>query len=125
MRDFRTLVVWQRAHRLTLDVYDVTKGFPPEERFGLASQLRRSAVSVGSNIAEGCGRPGPTEFRRFLGIAMSSACEVEYQIMLCIDLHLVPGERGDDLLAAVREVKRMLTGLLARLTSPDTLLADR
>lgn len=77
MKDFRTLNVWQRACGLALDVYQHTAGFPVEERFGLTSQIRRSAVSVPSNIAEGCGRDGDREFARFLQVAMGSASEME------------------------------------------------
>jgi four helix bundle protein len=73
MRDFHGLVVWQKAHALTLNVYRVTKRFPDDERFGLTSQLRRSAASVPANLAEGCGRGGEQEFARFVQIATGSA----------------------------------------------------
>ena len=82
MRDFRELKVWQKAHRFVLDLYRHTQGFPAEERFGLTVQLRRAAVSVASNIAEGCGREGERDFARFLSIAGGSASEVEYQLLL-------------------------------------------
>jgi hypothetical protein len=70
---FRTLKVWEKGHRLTLAVYEVTRSFPSGERYGLTSQARRSAASICANIAEGCGRGGPTDFARFLQIALGSA----------------------------------------------------
>jgi len=75
MKDFRKLTVWQKAHELTLAVYKATRGFPKEELYGLTSQVRRSSVSVPSNIAEGCGRSGDAELARFLDISMGSASE--------------------------------------------------
>jgi hypothetical protein len=69
MKDFRDLKVWERAHRLTLDVYPITTGFPREERFGVTSQIRRCSASIGANIAEGCGKRGNGDFQRFFQIA--------------------------------------------------------
>jgi four helix bundle protein len=89
MRDFREIKVWAKAHRLTLEVYRVTATFPGEEIYGLTSQLRRSAVSIPANIAEGFGRGGNTELARFLQIGMGSASEVEYHILLAWDLNLL------------------------------------
>ncbi|MGH9548185.1 MAG: four helix bundle protein, partial [Terriglobales bacterium] len=78
MEDFKDLRVWVKAYTLTLSVYKTTRGFPKEEMYGLTSQLRRAASSVGANIAEGCGRRSDGEMRRFLQIARGSANEVEY-----------------------------------------------
>jgi four helix bundle protein len=86
MKDFRDLVVWQKSHQLTLAAYRETMSFPSDERFGLTSQIRRSAASVPANIAEGCGRCGNGEFHRFLQVAMGSASEVEYHFLLAHDL---------------------------------------
>ena len=86
MRDFRELKVWQKGHLLTLDVYGATKSFPREERYGLTSQVRRSCTSIPANIAEGCDRTGDTELARFLQIAMGSASEFEYHLLLARDL---------------------------------------
>ena len=86
MRSFKELLVWQKAHRFALDVYGATRDFPSEERFGLTSQLRRSAASIASNIAEGCGRVGGRDLARFLSIAAGSASEAEYQLLLSCDL---------------------------------------
>lgn len=118
MKDFRTLKVWQRAHELVLENYRCSRSFPAEERFGLTSQLRRSAVSIPSNIAEGCGRGSDSDFGRFLQIAMGSASEVEYQTMLARDLGLLDEPRCDGLLDRVQQIKRMLAGLLQRVRPP-------
>ncbi len=129
MRDFKTLKVWERAHRLTLAVYQATAAFPKDELYGLTSQLRRSAASVAANIAEGCGRDGDAELARFLQIAMGSASELEYHLLLARDLKLL-SERDQKLLVAnVTEVKRMLATFI-RTIRPRTarnhkLTADR
>jgi four helix bundle protein len=86
LRNFRELTVWQKAHELVVEIYRVSGGFPSEERFGLTVQLRKAAVSIGSNIAEGCGRGTNKDFARFLSIAAGSASEVEYQVLLARDL---------------------------------------
>ena|SRR5215467_5979134 len=91
MQNFRNLRVWGKAHDLTLRIYEVTRSFPREETYGLTSQIRRSAASIASNIAEGCGRTGKAELRRFLEIAMGSASEVEYQLLLAEDLGYLSG----------------------------------
>jgi four helix bundle protein len=78
MKDFRELKVWQKAHQLTLAIYQNTNAFPREELYGLTSQLRRSSSSVAANLAEGCGRSGDAELARFCSIAMGSATELEY-----------------------------------------------
>ena len=115
MRDFRTLQVWEKAHELTLAVYRMTTAFPKEELFGLTSQIRRASSSIPANIAEGCGRNGDAEFKRFLQIAMGSASELEYHLLLAHDLGYVDDERYHHLEQNVTEVKRMLTGFIHRL----------
>ena len=89
MGDYRKLQVWERSHRLALDVYHATKSFPREELFGLTSQLRRAAASIPANIAEGCGRNGDAELARFLDVAMGSANELDYHLLLARDLGLL------------------------------------
>ncbi len=89
MQDFRHLKVWEKAHSLTLDVYESSKPFPREEIFGLTSQMRRCSASIGANIAEGTCRKGDIEFGRFLQIAMGSASELEYHLLLAKDLDLL------------------------------------
>ena len=103
MRDFRQLKVWEKAHRLTLRVYRDTKDFPPEERFGLTNQLRRAAISVPSNISEGCGRAGDRELAHFMNISAGSASEVEYQLLLARDLEYLNTEQHRQLDAQVNE----------------------
>jgi four helix bundle protein len=117
LKDFRELKVWQKSHHLTLDVYRVTSVFPREERYGLTSQVRRACSSIPANIAEGCGRRGDAEFARFLQIAMGSACELEYHLLLARDLSYLNGVHYERLSAAAVEVKRMLTSLLQKLTA--------
>lgn len=119
MKDFRDLQVWQKAHEGALPVYRVTKSFPKEETYSLTSQLRRSAVCVPSNIAEGCGRNGDAELARFLQIAIGSASEAEYQILLARDLDCFPRHEADQLILLFQEIKRMISGLLRRLRNPD------
>ena len=82
MKDFRDLNVWKKAHALTLAAYKVSRSFPKEELFTLTSQMRRAAGSISANIAEGCGRGSDPEFSRFLQVAMGSASELEYHLLL-------------------------------------------
>lgn len=96
----------------------VTKGLPAEELYGLTSQMRRSSASVPTNIAEGCGRDGDAELVRFLNIAMGSASELEYQIVLARDLKYCAQTKYEQLVADVGEVKKMLTGLIRKLRRP-------
>lgn len=115
MRDFRELTVWQKAHRLTLAVYKATESFPREELYGLTSQIRRAASSVPANIAEACGRGTDAEFARFLQIAMGSASELEYHLLLSRDLNFLKQTDHESLTNTVIEIKRMLTAFLQKL----------
>ena len=112
MKDFKDLRVWTKAHELTLDIYRVSRSLPAEERYGLTSQLRRAASSVGANLAEGCGRRSDGEFHRFLQIARGSASELEYHLLLARDLGMVKLDDFERLQAQVIEVERMLTSLV-------------
>lgn len=116
MQDFRHLHVWKAAHRLTLAVYAATRGFPPADRYGLTSQTRRASASVAANIAEGCGRGSDADFGRCLKIAMGSACELEYHLLLARDLKLLQPQEHHSLEATLLEVKRILAGLLTKLS---------
>lgn len=89
MRDFRDIKAWHKAHALVLAVYEATARLPSEERYGLTSQRRRAATSIPANIAEGCGRNGDAELRRFLLIAIGSASELEYFLLLARDLRFI------------------------------------
>jgi len=119
MRDFRTLNVWQKAHVLTLEVYAASQTFPMSELYGLTGQLRRSAASIPANIAEGCGRTGEVELTRFMTIAMGSASEVEYHLLLARDLGILAEDQYAELNVHVIEVKRMLAAFTKRLHIPD------
>ncbi len=114
MKDFRDLNVWGKSHQLALAVYKATAGFPRDELYGLTGQLRRSSVSIPTNIAEGCGRGGNPELARFLQIAMGSASELEYQALLARDLGLLGNGEYDHLRKQVIEVKRMLATLVGK-----------
>src|SRR5664279_6311467 len=96
MRDFRQLDVWALVHQLVLKVYKVTQEFPKHELYGITSQMRRCSASIAANIAEGCGRTGNGDLHRFLSMAMGSAVELEYFLLLSQDLGLM-GESYDDL----------------------------
>jgi len=115
--DFRKLKVWEKAHGVTLDVYRATVTFPREEMYGLTSQLRRAAASIGANIAEGCGRRTDGEMCRFLQIARGSASELEYHILLARDLQFLDEEEFQKLSAHADELQRMLTGLIQSVQS--------
>jgi four helix bundle protein len=112
MEDFKNLTVWSKAHALTLSVYQRTRAFPKDELYGLTSQIRRSAASIGANIAEGCGRRSDPEMRRFVQIARGSASELEYHLLLARDLSLLTPDEFKLLDSGVLEVQRMLAALV-------------
>ena len=117
MKDFRQLKVWQKAHELTLAVYQLTATFPHEERYGLSSQLRRAGSSIAANLAEGCGRNGDAELARFCSIAMGSASELEYHLLLGRDLQLIKPKDYEVLHQRTTELKRMLTTFMQKLNA--------
>ena len=112
----RKLQVWEKAHQLALTLYQVTASFPRDETYGLASQIRRAASSIPSNIAEGCGREGDAELSRFCTIARGSASELEYQLLLARDLKLIQPNDYERLAQQTTEIKRMLTVLVQKLS---------
>jgi four helix bundle protein len=114
MQNYRQLKVWQKSHSLVLRIYSATATFPEPERYGLTSQMRRAAASVATNIAEGCGRAGQAELRQFLYISVGSASELEYFLLLARDLRFLTEKQQEVLDTSVREIKRMLTGLIQR-----------
>ena len=116
MKDFRKLQVWEKAHHLTLAIYQLTATFPSAETYGLTSQMRRAASSIPSNIAEGCGRSGDAELSRFCTIA-GSASELEYQILLSRDLNLMQADNYERLTQQTVEIKRMLTMFVQKLNA--------
>jgi four helix bundle protein len=117
LRNFRELKVWEKSHQLALEVYKSTAVFPKEELYGLTSQIRRACVSIPANIAEGCGRGGEAEMARFFRIAMGSASELEYHLLLARDLNFLTISRYEPLANDVTQVKRMLTSFIQKLTA--------
>jgi four helix bundle protein len=115
MQDFRQLRVWQKGHQMTLDVYRATKGFPSDERYGLTSQMRRASASIPANIAEGCGRGGSAELGRFAEIALGSASELDYHLLLARDLGLISPGDHQRLEGDVAELKKMLVVFVQKL----------
>jgi four helix bundle protein len=115
MQNFRNLKVWSKSHKFTLDVYQLTRPFPLDERFGLTNQIRRACASIGANLAEGCGRKSDADMARFVQIAMGSASEAEYHLLLAHDLHFLAAADYKRLNGEVTEIKRMLSALLSTL----------
>ena len=111
VQSYRELIVWQKAIDLVVAIYRITQSFPREEAFGLTSQMRRAAVSIPSNIAEGQGRRSAKEFQRFLDIARGSLQEVETQLLIANRLHYLDDSQQHTLLLQNTEVARLLDGL--------------
>ncbi len=115
MQDFRDLKVWQKSHQLTLQIYQHTRNFPKEELYGITSQIRRASSSIPTNIAEGCGR----DYARFLQIAIGSAKEVVYLILLCKDIQLLSPQIYEDLQIETTQIKKMLASFIKKLRSEN------
>jgi four helix bundle protein len=112
-RSYRDLIAWQKAMRFVIDIYVATQRFPSEQRYGLTNQLRRAAVSIPSNIAEGQARFSQREFHHFLSQARGSLVEIETQLHTARDLKYLQIAKADDLLATADELGRVLNGLIA------------
>jgi four helix bundle protein len=115
MKDFRSLKVWEKAHAVTLAIYKATEKFPKQELYALTNQIQRAAVSVPTNIAEGCGRDSDAELKRFFVFAMGSSSEVEYLLLLARDLNYLSEEKHQTLTADLVEVRRMLNAFIQKL----------
>lgn len=115
MKDFRQLQVWEKSHSFTKEVYKCTASFPKEEGYGLTSQLRRAAVSVPTNIAEGCGRGSDADFKRFVQMAFGSASEAEYLIFLSFELGYIGVNEFTLLNEQVISIKKMMASLINKL----------
>jgi four helix bundle protein len=113
------LRVFIESERLALDIHRLCRTLPAEERYGLSQQMRRAAVSVGSNIAEGCGRGGTRELAHFLGISLGSAAELQFQLRLAFRLGYIDSEDHDRAAEQARRVQRMLIRFILRLTQPQ------
>jgi four helix bundle protein len=117
MRDFHGLIVWSKAHELVRAIYRISAAFPKSETYSLTSQVRRAAISIASNIAEGCGRSSSAEFAYFLNIAMGSASEVQYDLLLAYDLSFLNSPEFQQLDNDVVEIKKMLSAFIHKLKS--------
>lgn len=115
INDYKDLLVWQKAMSLVVEVYKITKMLPKEETFGLSDQMRRAAVSIPSNIAEGYGRQTPKSYAQFLTIARGSAFELETQLLLCQKIHHLTSTTINTLVSAISEITRMLTSIINKL----------
>ena len=115
MKDFRTLNVWQKSHKLAVKVYQLTRSCPKEELYGITSQLRRAIISIPANIAEGCGRGSDKDFAKFVQIAIGSASESEYLVLLSNELGYITKVITEQLTENICEIKKMLTSLIKNL----------
>jgi four helix bundle protein len=115
MQDYRKLKVWQKSHEFVLKIYKATSSFPREEIYSLVNQIRRAAVSIPSNISEGCGRSGNKELKHFMSIAMGSANEVKYQLLLSKDLGYISTESYSCLDGEITEIRKMLASYIKRI----------
>jgi four helix bundle protein len=122
-KSFKELIVWQRAIQLTVAVYKLTSGFPDAERFGLTNQMRRAAVSIASNIAEGYGKSSKGEYLLFLGHARGSCAEIETQLVIARELGLGSSARVDSTDSLTTEVSKMLVALMKSLRQARPLSA--
>lgn len=115
MRDFRKYDIWKLSHQLTLDIYKISNSFPNSEIYGIVSQLRRASVSIPTNISEGCGRDSDSEFSRFLTIALGSANETEYLLILSRDLNYIDDNSFETLNTLVNLIKQKTYSLKQKL----------
>ncbi len=125
IRSYQELVAWRKAMALVTEIYQITKQFPQEELFGLTSQMRRAAVSIPSNIAEGHDRASSGEFRQFLGHARGSVAELETQILLSLNLSYLSETETARLLESVKEIGKLLNGLMAAMKNRNREAAMR
>ena len=115
MRDFKKYDIWKLSHVFTLKIYELTKSFPKDETYGLISQIRRASSSIPTNISEGCGRSSDKEFNRFLTIALGSASEVEYLILLSKDLKYIDDALFNSLNEEINIIKKKIYTLKQKL----------
>ncbi len=109
-QSFKDLIVWRKSYELVLEIYKLTKSFPPDEKYGLSQQIRKSAISIPSNIAEGYGRQFSKEYKQFLAIAYGSRCELETQYLLSVDLGY--NQKNEKIENLIEEVGKMLYRML-------------
>lgn len=116
MRDFKKYDIWQLSHELTLEIYRITNLFPKEEMYGITSQIRRASSSISTNISEGCGRNSDAEFNQFLNIALGSALETEYLLILSKDLKYIDESVFVNLEKKVNIIKSKIYNLKSKIT---------
>jgi len=117
MQDLRRLKAWQQSMELVTACYQLADTFPKRETYGLGSQIRRSAISIPSNIAEGSGRGSQKEFSRFLRIAYGSGCELETQVRIARRMHLGNESHADEIIARIEVSRKMIASLIALTSS--------
>ena len=117
MQNYKDLKVWNSAHKFVLDLYKVCGSFPREEIYVLTAQLKRAGISIPANIAEGCGKRSNAELSHFLNIALGSANETEYFVLLASDLNFIDKVTYERLAAQINEIKAMLIGLISKVRS--------
>lgn len=117
MKDFRSLKVWEKSHALTLAIYKATEGFPKQELYSLTNQIQRAAVSIPANIAEGCGKDSDAELKRYFTIAMGSASELEYLLLLAHDLGYLQEKVYQSMQTELVETRKMLNAFIQKLKS--------
>jgi len=117
MQDFKNLKVWHKAHALLLELYRAVDSFPKEELYGLARQIKDAALSVEANLAEGTGKSGDQEFKRFVSISLGSVCELESHLIAARDLRFLTAPAFERLNLMCQEVRRMLVALIRRLSA--------
>ena len=115
MRDFKKYDIWKLSHQFTLEIYALTEKFPQKEIYGIISQIRRASTSIPTNISEGCGRDSDAEFNRFLTIALGSASEVEYLLILSKDLNFISKITFEKLDKDINTIKRKIYTLKQKL----------
>ncbi|AUC74817.1 four helix bundle protein [Olleya sp. Bg11-27] len=115
MRNFRKLEIWKNGIDIVKQVYKLSHQLPAQEKFGLKSQINRAAVSIPSNIAEGCSRNSEVEFKRFLEIAIGSLFEIETQLIIIVELKLITSEETKDLMTLIQKEGRMINGLINKI----------
>jgi four helix bundle protein len=121
MHNYKELVIWKRAIKLTVDIYKISKEFPSDEKFGLISQMRRSSVSIPSNIAEGAGRRTDGEFANFLGIALGSVCELETQLFVAHELEYLKDDDFMSLTSELTEIQKMLYSFILKFKNKSSI----
>lgn len=115
IKSFKELEIWRKGIDLVKEIYKVTENFPNNELYGLISQMRRSAVSIPSNVAEGFKRRHPKEFKRFLSIALGSSAELETQVIIAKELHYIKDKSEDILFELIDHISRMIVNLLKKI----------